>query len=97
MDTPNVAEATTPKMSLAHMVMDVVSPPPAADKPAPTPNAHKQVDKKPEPATDASKKPTIQQQNVATPKNGVALAITATVIIVLGLATLATYAYLQTV
>jgi len=80
-------KAETPKPAVAP-VMDVV-PPPAADKPQPAaPNPT------PAPAAKPAKpaKPVTPKQ----PSNGVGMAITATVIIVLGLAALAVYAYLKT-
>lgn len=73
-------------------VMDVQPPAPA---PAPDVPADKQRSKEsPEPAKPAPKavKPKAPKQ----PGSGVGFAIAATVVIVLGLAALATYAYLQT-
>jgi hypothetical protein len=83
--------------------MDVVAPPPAGES-----NTEDAVDKAeaPEVSTDETSKDNAgseeeQKKPVANkppkqPGNGVGLAITATVVIVFGLAALATYAYLKT-
>jgi hypothetical protein len=88
-------------------VMDVVAPPPVEAEPAPSsqPNAapaeNDQADKQDQPSEAVAKEVADQKDKPAPkapkqPKNGVGLAIMATVLIVLGLAALATYAYLQT-
>lgn len=70
--------------------MDVVAPP-AGDHPeAPLPRQPEPA-KKPDKPAPAAKPPQPKQ-----PKNGVGLAIFATMVIVVTLAALATYAYLQT-
>lgn len=88
------SQVADPKLPLAHMAMDVVSPPPATEK-APAPEASKPTDEKPkhDPPKKAEHKPSTPKQ----PGTGVGLAIFATIVIVLGLAALATYAYLKTV
>jgi len=88
-------------------VMDVVAPPPAAtageDKPHQPPQEdkpHATTDEQPATQSDPDKPVAPPEpQKPVTPKpphTGVGLAITATVIIVLGLAALAVYAYLKT-
>jgi len=92
-ETPAPAEAPKPDAAAqtksAAPVMDVVAPPPAvktegevarASEPAPEDTEHKEV-----------VPPKLKKQ----PGSGVGLAIVATVIIVLGLAVLATFAFLQ--
>ncbi len=80
-------------------VMDV-SAPPAQPKPAAPPlaQAPQETDTKTksDPKSEDKKKATVQSK-AEEPKasNGVGMAIFATVVIVLGLAALATYAYLQ--
>lgn len=85
----------TPKQAPAP-VMDVTPPPQAADSrlhhlpkdQITTPSADKQTTATPDKPEQVSSKKS---------RKGVGLAITATVIIVLGLAVLATYAYLKTI
>ncbi|HEX7633346.1 MAG TPA: hypothetical protein VF401_03400 [Candidatus Saccharimonadales bacterium] len=73
-------------------VMDVVAPPPASPpaEPSASPAVAPVEPKKQAKPAPAPTKPPRQ------PSNGVGMAIFATVVIVLGLAALATYAYLQT-
>lgn len=81
-----------------------VSAPPTHTKPASSAlaQAPPETEAKTKPATDtkadtdSKKKATVQAKTPETNSNGVGTAIFATVIIVLGLAGLATYAYLQT-
>lgn len=87
-------QATNPKLPLAHMAMDVVSPPPTAEK-APAPEATKPSEDKPK--HESSKKVEHKPARPKQPGTGIGLAIFATIVIVLGLAALATYAYLKTV
>ena len=83
-------------------VMDV-SAPPAHPKPASPAlaQAPAETEAKAKPATDpktdtdSKKKATVQGKAPETSSNGVGMAIFATVVIVLGLAGLATYAYLK--
>jgi hypothetical protein len=105
MEAKSAASSGFSKPPVANPVMDVVSPPPNEDasEPKQAPEADP-VDKlaADDQAEQATKK--IEKQPAtkpAAPKHtgdhpGVGLAIVATVIIVLGLAVLATYAYLQT-
>jgi len=88
---PQAAATATPKVPLSSFVMDVVAPPPAdkATEPKPEPTAEKP---KPEVPKKAEHKP----EKPARASTGVGAAILATVVIVLGLAALATYAYLKT-
>ncbi len=73
--------------------MDVVTPP-LPEKPDPAEAADKLTARKPspQPAKEAPAKPVVPKQ----PASGVGMAIFATVVIVLGLAALAAYAYLKT-
>lgn len=83
-----------PKVPLSSFVMDVVSPPQTTEKSAPPPKESGPVPEKPK-KQDSKKheaKPDVPKKST-----GVGLAIFATVVIVLGLAALATYAYLKTV
>ena len=83
-------------------VMDVSAPPthpkPASPALAQAPPETEEkskatTDKKAD--TDSKKKATVQSKNPDTNSSGVGMAIFATVVIVLGLAGLATYAYLK--
>jgi outer membrane biosynthesis protein TonB len=85
-EAPTPAEAPKPAP-----VMDVVPPPAAAPQPD---NVEPQVDK-PEPKA-AAKPPAPKPVTPKRPSTGMTPAIIATVIIVLGLAALAVYAYLKT-
>jgi len=89
---PQATAQPSSKVPLSSFVMDVVAPPPTekAAGPAPQPAAEKP---KHEEAKKTEHKPE-KPQRVST---GVGAAIFATVVIVLGLAALATYAYLKTV
>lgn len=78
--------------------MDVVAPPPA-EKPEPQQNTEPPSDDSPEksePQAEVNDKPPETQKPPKKKGSGVGLAITATFIIILGLAGMATYAFLQT-
>jgi hypothetical protein len=86
-------------------VMDVVAPP--AEKKADTPNAadpvdqlaaadHKSQQASSQDHAEKSAQKAQPTKRAESTRHGVGLAIAATVIIILGLAALATYAYLQT-
>lgn len=95
-----------PRAANNNPVMDVVSPPAGErsvstdsevdplDKLAAEDKAEQQVQAKHEAAKPA--KPPKAAKSKQPPQNGVRLAITGTVLIVLGLAAMATFAYLQT-
>ena len=97
---PPPAEASsTPPAATQGQTMDVVPPPEKAAQPAEQPPADS------EPGTKEGEKPAekpvdaqaaLKKVAPKQSKSGVTLAIIATVIIVLGLAALATYAYLKT-
>lgn len=77
------------------MAMDVVSPPVTEKSPTPTPESVKPSDEKPK--HNLPKKAEHESVSPKQQGTGIGLAIFATIVIVLGLAALATYAYLQTV
>jgi hypothetical protein len=99
-------EAKPAPAAPTNQVMDVVAPPPVetetaeGNQPAGASAGDKQTEVgQPSDAVAqevADQKEISSQKAPKPPKNGVGLAIVATVLIVLGLAALATYAYLQT-
>jgi len=80
--------------------MDVVAPKPSTPEPvavAPAPPAEETDPKEtPAPVEIHKNKPKAHKPSAKKPHNGVGVAILATVVIVLGLAAMATYAYLKT-
>lgn len=83
--------------------MDVVPPEPMAVKQAPPDEDTGETDQKEKPESQSQPadaksktKPPKQPATPKQPKNGVGMAIAGTVIIVLGIAALATYAFLKT-
>ena len=89
----------TPQAPAQPTAMDVVAPPPAQktdnqqDVPQSTADPKQQTEQPKAEAKQPTQKPPKPPKK---PGNGVGLAITATVIVILGLSAMATFAYLQT-